>query len=52
MPETKRRVWNFERIAFPEVPPGVEYQVTPFGSKFIRILDELKKLQGEIEEEI
>jgi DNA-binding HxlR family transcriptional regulator len=41
-----------ERIAFPEVPPRVEYKVTPFGNKFIRILDELEKLQGEIEEEI
>jgi len=41
-----------ERVAFPEVPPRVEYKVTPFGNKFIRILDELEKLQGEIEEEI
>ena len=40
-----------ERVAFPEVPPRVEYKVTPFGNKFIRILDELEKLQGEIEEE-
>ena len=41
-----------ERVAFPEVPPRVEYKVTPFGNKFIRILDELEKLQSEIEEEI
>jgi len=41
-----------ERVAFPEVPPRVEYKVTPFGNKFIRILDELEKLQGEIEEEL
>lgn len=41
-----------ERVAFPEVPPRVEYKVTPFGNKFVRILDELEKLQGEIEEEI
>ena len=41
-----------QRVAFPEVPPRVEYKVTPFGNKFIRILDELEKLQGEIEEEI
>ncbi len=38
-----------ERIAYPEVPPRVEYVVTPFGNKFIRILDELEKLQDEIE---
>lgn len=41
-----------ERVAFPEVPPRVEYKVTPFGNRFIRILDELEKLQIEIEEEI
>jgi len=40
------------RVAFPEVPPRVEYKVTPFGNKFIRILDELEKLQCEIKEEI
>jgi DNA-binding HxlR family transcriptional regulator len=37
------------RIAYPEIPPRVEYVVTPFGEKFIRILDELEKLQQEIE---
>lgn len=41
-----------ERVAFPEVPPRVEYKVTPFGNKFIRVLDELEKLQGEIDEEL
>ena len=38
-----------ERVSFNEVPPRVEYKVTPFGSKFMRILDELEKLQAEIE---
>lgn len=38
-----------ERIAYPEIPPRVEYFVTPFGRKFTRILDELEKLQEEIE---
>lgn len=37
-----------ERIAYAEVPPRVEYVVTPFGRKFIRILGELEKLQEEI----
>ncbi|KJZ15085.1 MAG: winged helix-turn-helix transcriptional regulator [Marinomonas sp.] len=37
-----------ERISFNEVPPRVEYQVTEFGQKFIRILDELEQLQDEI----
>ena len=40
-----------ERIAYPEIPPRVEYVVTPFGKKFIRILDELEKLQIAIETE-
>ena len=33
-----------ERIAYHEVPPRVEYVVTPFGTRFIRILDEIEKL--------
>ena len=41
-----------ERIAYDESPPRVEYIVTPFGTKFIRVLDELEKLQREIESEI
>ncbi len=41
-----------ERVTFNEVPPRVEYKVTKFGTKFMRILDELEKLQTEIEKEI
>ncbi len=41
-----------KRIAYDEAPPRVEYMVTPFGTKFIRILDELEKLQREIESDI
>lgn len=41
-----------ERVIYNEVPPRVEYKVTRFGTKFIRILDELEKLQGEIDSEI
>jgi DNA-binding HxlR family transcriptional regulator len=37
-----------QRIAYPEVPPRVEYVVTPFGNKFIRVLDTLAQLQDEI----
>ena len=40
-----------ERITYNEVPPRVEYKVTPFGNKFVRILDEIEKLQDEIENE-
>ncbi len=38
-----------KKIAYPELPPRVEYEVTPFGEKFIRILDELEKLQNDID---
>jgi len=41
-----------ERMSYNEVPPKVEYKITQFGTKFIRILDELEKLQSEIEGEI
>lgn len=41
-----------ERVTYNEAPPRVEYKVTEFGSKFIRVLDELEKLQSEIEGEI
>jgi DNA-binding HxlR family transcriptional regulator len=41
-----------ERLAYPEIPPRVEYQVTPLGKKFIRILDQIEKLQEEIEKRI
>ena len=37
-----------ERIEYNEVPPKVEYLATPFGKKFISILDELKELQCEM----
>lgn len=39
-----------ERVAYNELPPRVEYRVTAFGDKFLRILDELEKLQNEIED--
>jgi len=38
-----------ERLSYNEVPPRVEYKVTDFGTKFMVILDELEKLQQEIE---
>ena len=38
-----------ERIAYPELPPRVEYKVTPFGQQFIRVLDQLEELQIEID---
>lgn len=38
-----------DKLTFSEIPPRVEYKVTPFGTKFIHIIDELEKLQVEIE---
>ncbi len=38
-----------ERTSYPELPPRVEYHVTPFGMKFIQILDQLQALQDEID---
>ncbi len=40
-----------DRIIYNESPPRVEYVVTPFGQKFLRILDELEKLQNDIDAE-
>ncbi len=39
-----------DRETFNETPPRVEYKVTVFGQKFIKILTELEKLQLDIDE--
>ena len=38
-----------ERVAYNEVPPRVEYRVTPFGQKFIRVIGAIEALQAEID---
>jgi len=38
-----------KRVDYPEIPPRVEYEITDFGRKFIRILDQIEDLQREIE---
>jgi DNA-binding HxlR family transcriptional regulator len=38
----------FERVVFPEVPPRVEYDLTPVGKKFMKLLQEVEKLQAEL----
>jgi len=37
------------RTAFPEVPPRVEYTLTPLGRRFVKILDQIERLQAEID---
>lgn len=37
-----------EKLTFPEIPPHVEYHLTPFGRKFVRILDQVEKLEREL----
>ncbi len=39
-----------DKQMFNELPPRVEYQVTPFGEKFLLILDQLENLQNEIDQ--
>jgi DNA-binding HxlR family transcriptional regulator len=46
--KTFTRAGIFERVPFPEIPPRVEYHLTPFGKKFLRLLREVEKLQAEL----
>lgn len=34
-----------EKIAYPEVPPRVEYTLTEFGQRFVQILDMIDELE-------
>ncbi len=34
-----------DKASFAEVPPRVEYRLTEFGNKFIKLLDEVDRLQ-------
>ena len=42
------RAGIFERVQYPEIPPRVEYRLTEFGRKFTRLIDEVEKLQNEL----
>jgi DNA-binding HxlR family transcriptional regulator len=46
------RAGILERQPYPEIPPRVEYCLTPFGKKFLRLLKEVEKLQAELNDEI
>jgi len=43
------RAGVFERVQFPEIPPRVEYHLTDFGKKFLKLLKEVERLQMEID---
>ncbi|HMQ04826.1 MAG TPA: helix-turn-helix domain-containing protein [Pyrinomonadaceae bacterium] len=38
----------FIKTSFPEVPPRVEYSLTSFGDKFVKLLDAIDELEKEI----
>ena len=40
-----------DKRIFDELPPRVEYAVTSFGQKFIKVLDQIESLQQEIDRE-
>ncbi len=38
-----------QRVAFPEIPPRVEYRLTGLGRSFVKILDAIEELQQRAE---
>lgn len=36
-----------EKTVYPEVPPRVEYSLTPFGRRFVAVLDAIEQLEKE-----
>ena len=37
-----------EKTSFPEVPPRVEYQLTPFGERFTKVLEAIDELGASV----
>jgi DNA-binding HxlR family transcriptional regulator len=40
------------RDVFAEVPPRVEYRLTPFGERFVPLLHQISQLQTALEHEV
>lgn len=52
MNERLRKLQSFgivEKRVFAEVPPRVEYRLTPFGTQFSRLLDGINRLQQRLD---
>ena len=50
--ERLRKLQRFgilEKTIYPELPPRVEYRLTPFGKKFVRLMREVERLQAELD---
>ncbi|MDX1950926.1 MAG: helix-turn-helix domain-containing protein [Verrucomicrobiota bacterium] len=43
------RAGIFERVQYPEIPPRVEYRLSPFGKKFLGLLKAAEKLQTDLD---
>ncbi len=44
-----QRYGIMKKEIFPEVPPRVEYQITPFGEQFLSILDRIEQVQSDLD---
>lgn len=52
--ERLRKLMRFRILAktsWPEVPPRVEYELTPFGERFARLLDGIDSLERELQDQ-
>ena len=42
-----QRYGVIDKIEFDEIPPRVEYNFTPFGKKFLKIIQDIRDLESE-----